>query len=135
MPNFAQVNIIGHVGKAETFKYGDKEGVKFSVAYSDWRKGKDGNKKPSVWFDVTLFNASDITRLGLAKGVPVFVTARPEMQVWTKDGQENQKLVWIAETVEILKRSDLPAPASAPSAKPVSAAPNYAEDLDDDLPF
>lgn len=136
MPNYAQVMIIGHIGKAEAFQYGDKNGVKFTIAFSDWRKGKDGNKKPPVWFDVTLFNATDITTAGLVKGAPVFVVARPEMQVWTKDGQENKRLVWVAESVEILRSKNENTPdASVSSSKDKKEASSYGKILDDEIPF
>jgi single-strand DNA-binding protein len=139
--------IVGNLGKDPEIRNtssGEKI-ANFNVATSEsWKDKSSGERKEKTeWHRVCIFNdkLAEVAEKYLKKGSKVYVEGQLQTRKWTdKDGQEK----FVTEIVLSRFKGELTildgaaksdAPASAPSAKPASAAPNYAEDLDDDLPF
>jgi len=98
MPNYAQITLIGHLGRdAETkFSQGGNPITNFSLAVTEKYK----ENKTTSWFNVTLF--SDKLTQYLTKGKPIMVVGTPKMETWEKDGVKHTALKVIADKITFL---------------------------------
>jgi single-strand DNA-binding protein len=89
MMSFAQITLIGHVGRDPELTY-TPEGVavtRFSLAISK-KEGKEGKEK-TTWFNCTAFRGpAETIHQYVAKGSPLFVQGDLNVREYTgKDGQ------------------------------------------------
>lgn len=91
MPNFAQVTLIGHLGKdPETKTIGSDTVTTFSLATN--KRRKDGDL--STWWNCSMWGKRGETlRQYLKKGDPILVVGEPCQRPYTtKDGREGVAL-------------------------------------------
>lgn len=147
MPNFAQVTLIGHLGKdpeTKTMPGGDSV-TSFSLATNKRRKDAD----LSTWWNCTMWGKRGETiRQYLGKGDPILVTGEPCMRLYTtKDGREGVSLeVDVRDWSFVGSKGDQSAPRGqgrpsghggsrdAHSASQAAQAPS-GDDFQDDIPF
>lgn len=143
MPNFSQVQLIGHLGRepeTRSLQSGDTV-TNFSLATNVKRNQDD----ITTWWNCSMFGKRGLTLAQyLRKGDAVHVWGEPTMRAYTaKDGTKQTTLEVRCDGFSFLGRSDGAQGASggagstrqpsnaqnAPSGPP--AAPEY----DDDIPF
>jgi single-strand DNA-binding protein len=92
MPNYANVTLIGHLGRDPETKYtdGGMAVVSFSVATS--RKQRD--QETTTWWRCTAFGKrGESLAQYFHKGDAILVNGEPSMRPWTaQDGTERQSL-------------------------------------------
>lgn len=98
MPNYAQITLIGHLGKDAEIKFTPTGTpvTMFSLAVTEKYK----ENKSTSWFKITLF--SDKLTQYLTKGKPVMIIGVPKMETWEKDGQKHAALKIIADKIVFL---------------------------------
>ena len=130
MPNFAQVTLIGHLGKdPETKTVGSDTVTSFSLATSRKRKGEEC----TTWWNCSMWGKRGETiRQYLGKGDPILVTGEPYQRPYTtKDGREGVALeVDVRDWSFVGVKGDQSAPRQ--SSQPPSAGRT---DYDDEIPF
>lgn len=120
--------IVGNVGKDAVYKEGQnsKGFVSFSVGASvGW-----GDKKETLWFDVTKWNASPKLAEMLLKGTKVTVIGEQS----TREHNGKTYLQLNAQSIDVQGRSG----AGSDTGAREQAAPNagdWSDDLDSDVPF
>ncbi len=85
MPNFAQITLIGHLGRdPETKNVGDATVASFSIAVTDKVKGEE----VTSWYSCDAWNKqAEVVGKYLHKGDPVQVIGRPRIEQYAaKDG-------------------------------------------------
>jgi single-strand DNA-binding protein len=117
--------IVGNVGKDAVYKEGQsgKGFVSFSVGASvGW-----GDKKETLWFDVTKWNSSPKLAEMVLKGTKITVIG----ELSTREHNGKTYLQINAQTVDPQSRSG--AGSDSQPQQPTTAG--YADDLDDSVPF
>lgn len=104
MPNFAQVTLIGHVGRDPETKFTD-QGVqltKFSVAVTNKRTNT------TTWYSVTTWRGlAEVCAQYVKKGHAVFVQGDMELHEYTgRDGSARAEIRVDASAVQFLTRTD-----------------------------
>lgn len=118
--------IVGNVGKDAVYKEGQsgKGFVSFSVGASvGW-----GEKKETLWFDVTKWNASPKLAEMVLKGTKITVIG----ELSTREHNGKTYLQINAQAVDPQGRSSGAGSDSQPQERQTAG---YASDLDDDVPF
>ena len=142
MPNFAQVHLMGHLGRdpeQKTLPSGDSL-VTFSVATS--RKRRD--EEATTWWNCTLFGKRGETAARyLRKGDPVHVWGEPVLRPYTaRDGSQKAALEVTVDGFTFLRGKDSDQSPQEPRGAP--AAPRdrgqassgaQAPAFDEDIPF
>lgn len=137
MPSHQKTIIVGHLGRDVEVSYlpsGDAV-AKFSVAVGEkWKDKKSGEQREHTeWFNCSCFGKPAEWLQRGKKGGLVFVEGKMRSKDTTKsDGSPIRYTNLIAERAFLL--ATLPRDdndASAPKASPMSAKP----DFDDDIPF
>lgn len=125
MPNFANLTIVGHLGKDPVLETkGEYTTCRFSVATSRKRKDKD----LTTWWSVTAWRKdAEYASKYLKKGDAVLVSGEPYLDEYEKDGEKRTIL-----KIEAIRVSSL---ASRPPVAPVVASPAKAAVDTDDAPF
>ncbi|MHA2068217.1 MAG: single-stranded DNA-binding protein [Candidatus Thorarchaeota archaeon] len=117
MPNYADMTLMGHVGRSPEIKeFGDKKLATFSMAVSRRVKGE----KVSDWFDVKAwgYNADFVANY-VQKGSAILVAGEPQVETWdAKDGGKRSKVVLNAQRVTFAGSKGDSAVESKPAAEP-----------------
>lgn len=129
MPNYANITIIGHLGRdPETKQLGDNSVTNFSIAVTEKRKGKD---PLTTWYDIAAWNKTgEFAQNYLKKGSAVMVVGTPALETYTaKDGTPKSKIsVRADKIVGVGARTDADAEApETPTADLIKPNPNLAE--------
>lgn len=101
MPNFAQLDITGHMGKDPQQRQAGKHSVvSFSVAYTSKRKGES----TTLWVKCNCWNKLGDTAMAfLSKGDAVRVIGEPSLSEWTgQDGTKRTTLELNARDIVLL---------------------------------
>jgi single-strand DNA-binding protein len=118
MPNFNQVNLIGHMTRdVEIRNAGSNTVGAFGLAINRTWNSSTGEKQEEVCFvDCEAWNKTAETLAQYtAKGHPVFVTGRLKLDQWEdKQGEKRSKLKVVVEGFQFLRGKDAEA---APAAK------------------
>lgn len=149
MPNFAQVTLIGHIGRdPEIRTVGDMQVASFSLATSRKRR----EQEITTWWNCAVWGKrADVIRQYVSKGDAIQVVGEPLMRKYTdKDGYEAQSLdVTVSDFTLLGGRRDgsqgshsAPVggesrrrPADAHAASQAIQAPSGVQDFDGDIPF
>ena len=124
-----QASLTGNLGRDPEIRHFEsgKSLAQFSIAVST------GRDKPADWFDVECWNQSaERAMQRLSKGSRVVVTGSLRQERWQdrQSGTQRSKVVFNAESIEIVER----APQQQPQQQPEQlAAPEYADY--DNIPF
>ena len=125
MPNFAQITVIGHVGRDLELKYtqGGTAVASTSVAVNIGKKDD-----PPVWYKVTFWGKqAETANEYVKKGGAVMVVGQPKISEWTdKDGNKRFNVEINVREFVLLGSKD-----GVPTEKPAPTANND----DDDFPF
>ena len=135
MPNFANVTLIGHLGKdPETRHTASGQSVTgFSLATS--RKRKDDES--TTWWRCSCWgNRGEALAQYLGRGDPVLIVGEPYQREWTdQNGQARLSMeVDVRDWSFVSSKGErsATAPAAAPQGQPSAAA---GQDFDGDIPF
>lgn len=131
MPNYANIQLIGHAGKdAELRKLQSGESVaSFSMAVKDY-------KGVTAWYDVAVFGktAESYVAPYLKKGNAVFVAGQPKLETFQrKDGTASAKISVVAREVQIMSGDKDEAEKTKPAASVASSS--VSDDYEDSIPF
>lgn len=151
-----KVILIGNLGKDPEVRRLNSGApvVSFSIATSEsWRdKNTGGRKERTDWHNVVVFNEglAKIAEQYLKKGSKVYVEGKMQTRKW-QDQSGNDRyttevvLPAFGGAITLLgdkQGEDRTEPAASgrnayaeAKGKPASAAPSYAEELDDEIPF
>jgi single-strand DNA-binding protein len=135
MPNFAQVTLIGHLGKnPETKAVGTDSVTSFSIATT--RKRKD--QEFTTWWNCSMWGKRG-AMIGqyLGKGDPILVTGEPFQRPYkTKDGREGVSMeVDVRDWSFVGSKGDQGGSRDAHSASHAAQAPSGGAGFDEDIPF
>jgi single-strand DNA-binding protein len=84
MPNFAHINLIGHLGKdPEGFStQGGNSGIRFSLAVGTGF----GDHKVTSWYEVTMWGKrAEAVKPLLCKGKAVLISGEPSVHKWSSE--------------------------------------------------
>ena len=89
MPNFASIQLIGHLGRdPETRQVGDSQVASFSIAVSEKVKGEE----VTSWFDCNAWGKqAEIISKYLHKGDAVMVQGRPRIEEYESKKEPGAK--------------------------------------------
>ena len=128
MKSYNQIIICGNVGNApELKKAGDTNVARFSVAtteggYTNKATGKAYPEK-TTWHRIVAWgNLAEVAVKYIAKGTPVFVTGKLNLEEWTDaNGQQKSQTIVIASDFILLggKNDATPAPQVPTAGIPV----------------
>lgn len=133
MNSFANVSILGNVGKIPEMKYTPSGSpmTTFTVATGRKFKTSSGEQREETnWFSVVCWNKlAELCNQYLNKGSKVFVDGRPSIRKWeSQDGKVNYKFEVIAEKVIFLDSKN--------NGKTVQDEPDISGEVEpSDLPF
>lgn len=106
------VQIIGNLGSVPELRFtpNGNATTSFSVAVSDNRIDKDGNKQEETeWFSVITWNKlAETCNQFLSKGSKVYVEGRFRTRSWETDGQKHYKSEIISNKVLFLDKKVSP---------------------------
>jgi len=96
MPSYSHATLIGHLGAdAEVKQNLTRLRLAVSVGY--------GDKKQTIWMQVTAFGKTAEFAARLHKGDAVLCAGRLDLNVWTdKQGVERRDITMVADTVQAL---------------------------------
>lgn len=138
MASVNKVILIGNVGKDPESSYtqGGMAITKLSLATTEKRKGRDGNKQETTdWHRVTFFGKlAEIVAQYVTKGSQICVIGRIKYGSYDKDGVKHYTTDIIGDEMQILGGRDSGGkPAQA--AKPAKEFDPRTDGFDDDIPF
>jgi len=129
--------IVGHLGQDPELRYtsGGDAAANISVATSEqWKDKNTGEQKEQTeWHRISFFGKpAEIVCQYLRKGSQIYVEGKIRSKKYTdKNGIERTAFEIIAESFKMLgKKSE-----SGSTKKAAPAAPQQANELDDDIPF
>ena len=146
MASFNRVILMGNLTRDPDVRTAGASGMKvarLSLAVNERRRSRDGQfSDVPVFVDVDAWDRlAELCGQHLAKGSPVLVEGRLQMDTWEKDGVRHQKLKVRATAVKFLSRGDrsvVSAPAVSTSSDPRSFDPFTADAPEGDatdIPF
>ena len=117
MPAYNRTTIVGNITSEIDVNY-TKNGTavaNISIAVNDKRKNQAGELVEQVDFiPVTLWSrTAEVAAQYLGKGSPVLIDGRLKIQSWEQDGVTRQKMVVVANKLEMLGGKKKAANASA----------------------
>ena len=128
MPNYAQVTVIGHLGRDPELKYTQSgtaictNSIAVKTGYGDYAK--------TTWWNITLFSKkAELFNEWTRKGLAVQVVGTPYLDTYTKqDGTQAQSLKVDVSDFTVLERrdDDTPQPQAQRQAPPANGS---------DIPF
>ena len=138
MASFNRVILMGNLTRDPDVRVTGASGMKVArlgLAVNERRKDRNGNVQDfPVFVDVDAWDRlAELCGQHLAKGSPVLVEGRIQMDTWEKDGVRHQKLKVRASTVKFLPRGERSANGSRPAAE--VTASDAAEGDGPDIPF
>lgn len=104
MPNYANITIIGHLGRdPETKEFGGNTVTSFSIAVTQKRKGKDN---VTTWYNCAAWNKTgQLVQQYLKKGSTAMVTGTPALETYTnKDGVQKSSIKVDVKEIQFLDR-------------------------------
>jgi len=133
MASFNRVILMGNLTRDPDVRTAGASGMKvarLSLAVNERRRGRDGQYADvPVFVDVDAWDRlAELCGQHLAKGSPVLVEGRLQMDTWEKDGVRHQKLKVRATVVKFLSRGDRPSVVSAPVAAPSASSDSKSYD-------
>ena len=135
MASFNKVIIMGNLTRDPDVRAAGVSGMKVArlgVAINERRRDRSGQVQDfPVFVDVDAWDRlAELCGQHLAKGSPVLVEGRLQMDTWEREGVRHQKLKVRATTVKFLPRPDRSAGALRPT-EPMQSM----QDDDGDIPF
>ena len=143
MASFNKVILMGNLTRDPEVLATGTSGMKVArlrLAVSERRKDRNGQVQDfPVFVDVDAWDKlAELCGQYLAKGSPILVDGRLQMDSWEKDGVKHQKLKVRAQSIKFLPKGDR-LQGGVAAAKPAESAPapvaNPAESEPEDIPF
>ena len=117
MPAYNRTTIVGNITSEIDVTYTQNQTAvaNISVAINDKRKNQAGKLVESVHFiPVTLWGrTAEVAAQYLGKGSPVLIEGRLKVESWEQDGVTRQKMIVVANKLEMLGGKKKAATASA----------------------
>ena len=117
MPAYNRTTIVGNITSEidVTFTASGTAVANISIAINDKRKNQTGDLVETVEFiPVTLWGrTAEVAAEYLGKGSPVLIEGRLQVQSWDQDGVTRQKMIVVANKLEMLGGTRKAAKASA----------------------
>ena len=135
MASFNKVILMGNLTRDPDVRQAGASGMKVArlgLAVSERRRDRNGQTQDfPVFVDVDAWDKlAELCGQYLAKGSPVLVEGRLQMDSWEKDGVKHQKLKVRATVIKFLTaKAERPAAPAAPAPAPAM------ESDPDDIPF
>ena len=135
MASFNKVILMGNLTRDPDVRQAGASGMKVArlgLAVSERRRDRNGQTQDfPVFVDVDAWDKlAELCGQYLAKGSPVLVEGRLQMDSWEKDGVKHQKLKVRATVIKFLAaKAERPAASAAPAPAPAM------ESDPDDIPF
>ena len=129
MAGVNKVILVGNLGKDPEMRRldGGVARVSFSLATTEYYKDKDGNRiEQTEWHNIVMWRAiAESAERILKKGYTIYVEGKLQTRKWQdKEGQQRTTTDIVAETFQLIKKSD--GASNSPAGEKAPA---------DDLPF
>ena len=139
MASFNKVILMGNLTRDPERRMTGTNGMKVAglrLAVNERRRDRNGQVQDfPVYIDVDAWDKlAELCGQYLAKGRPILVEGRLQMDSWEKDGVKHQKLKVRAATIKFLSQGDRPTGGTVREEQEQPAAP-MAEDDPGDIPF
>lgn len=139
MASFNKVILMGNLTRDPELRMTGTNGMKVArlrLAVNERRRDRNGQVQDfPVYIDVDARDKlAELCGQYLAKGRPILVEGRLQMDSWEKDGVKHQKLKVRAATIKFLSQGDRPTGGTVREEQEQPAAP-MAEDDPGDIPF
>jgi single-strand DNA-binding protein len=127
MAGVNKVILVGNLGKDPEVRRldGGVVRVSFSLATTEYYKDKEGNRiEQTEWHNIVMWRAiAESAERILKKGYTIYLEGKLQTRKWQdKEGQQRSTTEIVAETFQLIRKSEGAAQASEPQPK-------------DDLPF
>lgn len=133
--SYNRIEIIGRLGKDPELNVtpDGKPVTKFSIAQDEYQ-GKDASgesKKKTNWFNVVSWQTlAEMAERFIVKGNLVYIAGRLSMRDYTdKQGVKRQAIEVIAETIQLLEKSNRQTSEQTPTGSSDPFLPDFPEDL------
>jgi len=139
MASFNKVILMGNLTRDPDIRATGAGGMKVArlgLAVNERRRDRNGQVQEfPVFVDVDAWDRlAELCGQFLAKGSPILVEGRLQMDTWERDGVRHQKLKVRATAIKFLSKGERgPGPSAQRAAEP-AAAPAFEGD-DTDIPF
>ena len=139
MASFNKVILMGNLTRDPDVRTTSSSGMKVArlrLAVNERRRDRNGQVQDFPgYIDVDAWDKlAELCGQYLAKGRPILVEGRLQMDSWEKDGVKHQKLKVRAATIKFLSQGDRPTGGTVREEQEQPAAP-MAEDDPGDIPF
>ena len=139
MASFNKVILMGNLTRDPELRMTGTNGMtvaRLRLAVNERRRDRNGQVQDfPVYIDVDAWDKlAELCGQYLAKGRPILVEGRLQMDSWEKDGVKHQKLKVRAATIKFLSQGDRPTGGTVREEQEQPAAP-MAEDDPGDIPF
>lgn len=137
MASFNKVILMGNLTRDPELRMTGTNGMKVArlrLAVNERRRDRNGQVQDfPVYIDVDAWDKlAELCGQYLAKGRPILVEGRLQMDSWEKDGVKHQKLKVRAATIKFLMKGERPQGAAPRQQEPMNAS--Y-EGEESDIPF